>query len=153
MFTTPADDSTIFHYRGTTARHCSHTPYYCYLLHFYEPYKHARHYLGMTGALDFRLARHQAGTGARLMEVITQAGITFEVARLWQCEDYASARALERKLKNVHGHGPALCAICSHKPLDPLVSLRQGHWPLALHSRIGRRRPSAAWQNQPFERR
>ena len=153
MFTTPDNHYTLLTHHGMTVRLSPPTYFYCYLCHFSEPYKHARHYIGMTGCLDARLKLHRAGGGARLLEVITDAGITFEVSRLWQCDTYEAARALERKLKRTHGHGPALCPICQHKPLDLLVGLRQGHWPLALHDRHGRRRPSPRYQNQPFERR
>ena len=34
---------------------------YVYLLHFDQPYKHARHYLGYTVNVDQRLAMHAAG--------------------------------------------------------------------------------------------
>jgi hypothetical protein len=56
-----------------------------YLIHFDQPYYHARHYLGTTYDLEHRLAQHALGRragGARLMEVITQAGITWRVACL-----------------------------------------------------------------------
>jgi len=140
MFTTPEDDSIIY-WRGTTARRFPNIPHYCYLLHFDQPYKHARHYIGMTGCLTARLKLHRAGNGARLMEVVTQAHIDFEVSRLWLCDTYEQARTLERKLKRTHGHGPALCLLCRGKPLDPYTALRLGHWPLALHDRHGRRQP------------
>ena len=45
-----------------------------YLVHFSEPYRHARHYTGWTTDLQSRLAEHRAGRGARLLAVITQAG-------------------------------------------------------------------------------
>lgn len=77
-----------------------------YLLHFDKPYKHARHYLGSTDNLEERLARHLAGNGARLVEVITQAGIGFVVARTW-----VGGRELERQLKR-RKEGPRLCPIC-----------------------------------------
>ena len=78
-----------------------------YLLHFDRPYKHARHYLGYTSkALKARLLRHEAGSGARLMEVIVGAGITFVVARTWKGD-----KALERKLKN-RKNAPRHCPIC-----------------------------------------
>jgi predicted GIY-YIG superfamily endonuclease len=80
-----------------------------YLIHFDQPYYHARHYLGTTNDLAQRLQQHQWGTrygGARLMEVITQAGITWRVACTWP-----GGRALERQLKNWHG-GARLCPIC-----------------------------------------
>jgi predicted GIY-YIG superfamily endonuclease len=79
-----------------------------YLIHFDRPYKHARHYMGFTrdGGLDQRLAAHAAGRGARLMEVIDEAGITWRLARTWE----NAARRDERRMK---GRGLApLCPIC-----------------------------------------
>jgi predicted GIY-YIG superfamily endonuclease len=69
-----------------------------YLLHFDQPYKHARHYTGWTEDLLHRLDRHAAGNGARLVEVIWQAGIGFTLVRL--CE---GTRATERAIKNAGG--------------------------------------------------
>ena len=37
-----------------------------YLVHFTQPYRHARHYTGWTADLESRLAEHQAGRGARV---------------------------------------------------------------------------------------
>jgi predicted GIY-YIG superfamily endonuclease len=54
-----------------------------YLLHFSEPYKHARHYTGWTEDLPARLEAHRNGRGARLMEVIKVAGIGLTLARTW----------------------------------------------------------------------
>lgn len=72
-----------------------------YLLHFTRPYKHAKHYVGFTAAegLDERIARHRAGTGARLIAVILDAGIDFVIARVWHCSSVAEAREREKKLK------------------------------------------------------
>ena len=77
-----------------------------YLLHFDRPYRHAHHYLGFTTDLNSRLADHASGRGARLMEVITAAGIGFTLARTWQ-----GTRGLERQLKNRH-NSSHLCPIC-----------------------------------------
>jgi predicted GIY-YIG superfamily endonuclease len=55
-----------------------------YLIHFARPYQHARHYVGSTDNLDARLADHAAGRGARLMEVVTQAGIEWSCVRTWE---------------------------------------------------------------------
>jgi predicted GIY-YIG superfamily endonuclease len=77
-----------------------------YLLHFDRPYKHARHYLGFAHDVELRLADHRAGHGARLMEVIADAGITFTLARTWEGD-----RPLERSLKN-QKNSPRLCPIC-----------------------------------------
>ncbi len=78
-----------------------------YLLHFSEAYKHARHYLGFTDDLDARLQAHASGQGARLMEVITDAGIAWQVARTW-----SGNRRLERQLKN-RKHAALLCPVCA----------------------------------------
>jgi predicted GIY-YIG superfamily endonuclease len=78
-----------------------------YLLHFDRPYKHARHYLGWADDLDARLARHRRGHGARLVAVITAAGIGWQLARTWP----GDGRVLERLLKNQH-NAPRLCPIC-----------------------------------------
>src|SRR5262245_27705742 len=66
-----------------------------YLLHFSTAYKHARHYIGFTTNLDKRITDHLCGMGARLMEVITAAGIEWKLARTWRGD-----RQLERRLKN-----------------------------------------------------
>jgi len=77
-----------------------------YLLHFDTPYKHARHYLGSSDDVAERIERHRQGRGARLMEVIAQAGIGFQLARTWD-----GGRTEERKLKN-QKNSPRLCPIC-----------------------------------------
>ncbi len=83
------------------------SPGVVYLLHFSEPYKHAAHYLGWTpGELEERLRLHQSGSGARLLEVVTNAGITFELARTWN-----GTRQDERAKKRQGGAGRA-CPIC-----------------------------------------
>lgn len=82
-----------------------------YLLHFDTPYKHAKHYLGFveTGeGLQARLTRHAKGQGARLMEIVSGAGIGFKLARSWQ----NATRDFERKLKN-RKETPQLCPICN----------------------------------------
>jgi len=71
---------------------------------------------------------HQRGHGARLTQVVIESGGSLELARLWRCETAEEARWLERKLKKVHGHGPALYPICQGLPLDVYTSMRQGHY-------------------------
>jgi predicted GIY-YIG superfamily endonuclease len=78
-----------------------------YLLHFSEPYKHAAHYIGFTTDLQSRLDAHANGTGARLLEVITAAGLSFSLARTWN-----GTRKTERSLKN-RKEAPTLCPICN----------------------------------------
>jgi predicted GIY-YIG superfamily endonuclease len=77
-----------------------------YLLHFNEPYHHARHYLGSADDLDERIRQHQAGTGARLTQVIREHDIGFTLARTWE-----GGRNEERKLKRRH-NSPKLCPLC-----------------------------------------
>lgn len=74
-----------------------------YLLHFNQPFSHARHYLGSADNLEARLARHASGDGARLMEVIAEAGITWQLARTWE-----GGHELER-----HKNAPRLCPLCN----------------------------------------
>jgi predicted GIY-YIG superfamily endonuclease len=78
-----------------------------YLLHFDRPLHHAQHYMGWTTNLEQRLHAHETGNGSRLMEVVSNAGITWRLAKTWE-----GPRALERKLKRQH-HGPRLCPICN----------------------------------------
>lgn len=78
-----------------------------YLLHFDKPYHHARHYLGYAKNIDDRIELHRRGQGARLTSVINQAGITFQVARIWKNQ----TRKFERQLKN-RKNTPQLCPIC-----------------------------------------
>lgn len=78
-----------------------------YLLHFDRAYKHARHYLGTTINLAERIERHRSGQGARLVEVITAAGIGFQCVRTWK-----GGRKKERSLKRLH-NGAKLCPVCT----------------------------------------
>ncbi len=83
-----------------------------YLIHFEQPYRHARHYLGYSHDVEARLRAHQAGTGARLMEVITAAGIPWHVAKVWP----TGTPELERALKLWHS-GVRLCPTCKQERL------------------------------------
>jgi predicted GIY-YIG superfamily endonuclease len=89
---------------GSAARHPLGT---VYLFHFDQRYEHAGHYTGWAEDLDHRVAEHLAGRGARLIEVITQAGISFRLARTWP----AVTRARERQLKR-QGGASRHCPIC-----------------------------------------
>jgi predicted GIY-YIG superfamily endonuclease len=76
-------------------------------VHFQQPYKHAKHYLGWAKVLRVRIAEHQQGTGARLMAVIVAAGIGWEVVRTWP----GATREHERRLKRQGGLSRH-CPIC-----------------------------------------
>ena len=86
-----------------------------YMLHFHQPYRHARHYVGWTTDLLDRLDRHASGTGARLVEIIWQAGIGFTLIRI--CE---GTRHRERAIKHAGG-APRYCPACTTRPWT-------GHW-------------------------
>jgi predicted GIY-YIG superfamily endonuclease len=86
-----------------------------YMLHFDQPYKHARHYVGWTDDLFDRLDHHANGTGARLVAVIWHAGIGFTLVRI--CE---GTRRTERAIKNAGG-AVRYCPACTSHP-------RNGRW-------------------------
>ncbi len=90
-----------------------------YLIHFDRPYEHAEHYLGYSSDIEKRLSAHAKGNGSRLMEVITQAGIPWRIARLWPGAD----RSYERRM---HRQGPKrLCPICDPKAINRKKELCQ----------------------------
>lgn len=81
-----------------------------YLLHFNNPHRHAKHYLGW--ALNYkwveRIEQHKKGTGAVFFRNLVRAGadISFVLARTWENKD----RFYERKLKQT---GKArFCPVC-----------------------------------------
>lgn len=80
-----------------------------YLIHFDQPYKHARHYLGWTEDLSRRLEEHTNGNGSNLVHVISEAGITWKLARVWE----NAPRGFEMHLKKHRKNTPKLCPICN----------------------------------------
>ena len=81
-----------------------------YLLHFDRPYRHARHYLGWTADLPGRLESHARGHGARLLEVVSRAGIGWTVARV--C--WGKTKKFERQIKN-RGGLARFCPLCKEE--------------------------------------
>jgi predicted GIY-YIG superfamily endonuclease len=82
-----------------------------YLLHFLEPFGHARHYLGWSSNLPARLVAHECGRGARLTEVAYESGVRWVLSRTWP----GVTREYERRLKNRHG-SVRLCPACGVRP-------------------------------------
>jgi predicted GIY-YIG superfamily endonuclease len=78
-----------------------------YLVHFTQPYRHARHYVGYTKDLPSRLEEHRTGSGARLLAAVAAAGIPFEVVWIW----HHSSRSFERRVHQ-YKNTPKLCPIC-----------------------------------------
>lgn len=81
-----------------------------YLLHFERPYKHARHYIGFAedANLTRRIDHHRAGQGARLLQVVNQAGISYELVRVWK----GASRHFERRVKNCKKTSQ-FCPVCN----------------------------------------
>jgi predicted GIY-YIG superfamily endonuclease len=86
-----------------------------YLLHFSQPYQHARHYTGWALNLADRLAAHEQGRGSRLLAVAKAAGIGFTLARTTTGD-----RFKERAIKNAGGQ-VRYCPLCTSQP-------RKGRW-------------------------
>lgn len=128
---------------------CPAQPGYCYLIHFKSklgnlsnPHGTAQHYLGSAIDLEARLQLHRNGNGSKIMAAVNQAGIEWEISRVWECESPIAARLLEHKLKRTHGHGPVLCPICNpKKPACPRAMRLAGHFPFSLFSKPGKRQP------------
>jgi hypothetical protein len=109
-----------------------------YLLHFdqlYVPYPGAPlrdcagHYTGRVfggpQSLKRRLAQHGTPDGARLMFVIRQAGITWQLARTWP-----GRGKRERQLKN-QGGASRRCPLCGVTP-------RVGELPRGINGSVAR---------------
>ena len=137
------DSDSIIRWHGIEVPHFPPHFGYVYLIHFHTPYKHAEHYLGSASCLEYRLEQHRRGTGARLMEVVKDAGITWEVSKIWRCDTPEAARVLESRLKGWNSD-KRLCPICQHKPADPAALLYYGHFPFHLFDRPARYRPMGA---------
>jgi hypothetical protein len=102
-----------------------------YLIHFDQPIGDLRnprgfasHYTGWTLDLPVRLVDHAAGRGARLMQVVGEQGIGWQLARIW-----TGTRTRERSLKQ-SGGAARRCPVCQltrrglaplARPVDPLA--------------------------------
>ena len=147
----------IIRWHGCTAYRFPAHDSFVYLIHFEQPIGdlsnprgQARHYLGSTSNLQARMALHRNGNGAAIMTAVGLAGVRWQVAGLWRTDTREDARALELRLKKRH-NGPALCPLCNpRRGPDVLVMLKQGHWPIALHTQPGRRQPMNARRADPL---
>lgn len=77
-----------------------------YVIHFDEPYHHARHYLGWSSDVAARFDRHTAGRGSPLVKAAVAAGIGVRVVYT-----RPGTRHDERRM-HVHGHLSQLCPLC-----------------------------------------
>jgi len=83
-----------------------------YILHFEEPYYHARHYVGYTEDTGRRFKEHFNchSSGSPLIQAALEAGIKITVSRIY----FDGGRELERKIKKSH-HTHRFCPICKEE--------------------------------------
>ena len=80
-----------------------------YLIHFDEKFKHARHYIGFVDHnLEAREKKHRDGTGAKILKAVNNAGINWNIVRVWKDGD----RNFERSLKN-RKKSSDICPCCN----------------------------------------
>ncbi len=80
-----------------------------YLIHFEKKFGHAGHYLGLATDFEKRMERHRQGRGSNLIKKIQEAGIGWEVVRMWDIG--AKAPLAEKELKKRHNNR-SLCPKC-----------------------------------------
>jgi predicted GIY-YIG superfamily endonuclease len=79
-----------------------------YLIHFEQKLSHAQHYIGFAeNDLEQRIEKHKSGLGAKILRAANQAGINWNVVKVWDNGD----RTFERKLKN-QKKARCLCPVC-----------------------------------------
>jgi len=81
-----------------------------YLIHISPNYKQAKHYLGYADDVERRIEEHKSGKGARLTQVVVEAGHELILVQVWPGE----SRKDERRRKN-HKNAPRYCPICNAK--------------------------------------
>ena len=86
-----------------------------YLIHFDRPYGRSSHYVGWAPPLGLRLriTKHRQGAGARTLRRLNEAGIGWNVVRIWTgatLEDEQKVKAWKRS--------KLLCPTCSDPPLN-----------------------------------
>jgi len=93
---------------------------FVYLIHFNEPFKHAKHYVGWTTDVESRILCHKEGRGARLMQVLNENGIDWQLVRVWE----GASRGFERKIKNMKKTS-LYCPICNPNVKDKLYEVER----------------------------
>lgn len=87
----------------------THRPIYIYLIHFAAALSHAQHYIGATHNLPLRLKRHISGNGSKLIAAVNEAGIEWQIAKVW----FGSFET--ETLAKLQHNGPRYCPICNAK--------------------------------------
>lgn len=101
-----------------------------YLIHLQKPLKHARHYVGSTIDLARRIQQHASGSAnsCALLRATYNAGIFWEVVRVWGFDSFTDAIDFEyalKKTKNVPRHCPC-CAEESKKKAREWARKKRG---------------------------
>jgi predicted GIY-YIG superfamily endonuclease len=98
--------------------------YFVYSIHFEPAFKHARHYVGLTGqTLADRLSEHKQGKGSKITSAAVKSGINLQAIHLLGIYDDAKqARQAEKRIKNnYHGNRDSrICPICYLEQQDKL---------------------------------
>jgi predicted GIY-YIG superfamily endonuclease len=80
-----------------------------YLIHAERKLAHSQHYIGFcTRGLETRIAYHRRGDGNPMLRAMNEAGIPWNVVRVWRGVD----RNFERKIKNYRNATKLLCPVC-----------------------------------------
>jgi hypothetical protein len=95
-----------------------------YLLHFSQPFKHAKHYCGWARDIKRRITHHQAVRCVKLTAVVVESGIELLAVRVW----IGCNLGEERRLKNYGGLGE-LCPLCVAVRHKTRVGSHQWLWP------------------------
>ena len=99
-----------------------------YLIHFTKKLHHAGHYLGYTTDFESRIERHRSGQGARLLQVLNQQGIAWDVVRIWPDGTSEFESILKKHLK----HTPRLCPICNPESKSGFLQNSEIVWQTSL---------------------
>lgn len=84
-------------------------PLAVYLLHFEQPVRGKRHYVGITTAerLGARMIEHTTGRGAKLTSSACRLGVGWRLAHVWRTAQPALEATLERLKEQ-----PQTCPVC-----------------------------------------
>ena len=84
-----------------------------YIIHFDPPYKHARHYTGISLNSQDRFIEHDNGTGGNLTRIAKNHGVKFILNVIATGLSFYEAHAKEKLIK--HKGSKIYCPICKQK--------------------------------------
>ena len=86
-----------------------------YIIHFNEPYKHAKHYTGITNDFYLRMKAHLKGKGAKLPYIVLKSGIGMKFF-IWKNNlNFKEAKKEEKRIKKVIKNTARICKYCKQK--------------------------------------